>query len=370
MSNLAKGPRLYLRAARDDRKATWIILDTVGGSRHEESTECSASDRVGAERKLGEYLAGKHVTIATANQRDPASIPVADVLALYARDKVKAQARPKEALARIGAMLDFFGGDTLANINGERCREYAATMSPAAARRQLEDLRSAINHHRREGKCSQVVEVVLPQANPARERWLTRHEVAKLLLHCWRHPERKHVARAILMLLYTGSRASVAVGAALEPMPGRGWVDLENGVFYRRAPRTKQTKKRAPSIRPPTRLLAHAGRWKRRRQRFAVEYMGEPVKRISKAFAGAVDDCKLGADVVIHTFRHTAITWAMQRSADPWQVCGYFGISMELLMERYGHHHPDYQSSARAAFDRPARPTVGATVGVISSKTG
>src|SRR5580704_7306614 len=50
---------------------------------------------------------------------------------------------------------------------------YAAQRSTdAAARRELEDLRAAINHHRREGLCSQVVEVVLPPERPARERWL------------------------------------------------------------------------------------------------------------------------------------------------------------------------------------------------------
>jgi len=36
-------------------------------------------------------------------------------------------------------------------------------VSTAAARRELEDLRSAINYHRREGLCSEIVSVVLPE---------------------------------------------------------------------------------------------------------------------------------------------------------------------------------------------------------------
>ena len=37
-------------------------------------------------------------------------------------------------------------------------------VTAAAARRELEDLRAAINHHRREGLCSEIVSVVLPRA--------------------------------------------------------------------------------------------------------------------------------------------------------------------------------------------------------------
>jgi hypothetical protein len=40
------------------------------------------------------------------------------------------------------------------------------------ARRELEDLRAAINHHRREGLCSEVVSVVLPEKSAGRELWL------------------------------------------------------------------------------------------------------------------------------------------------------------------------------------------------------
>ena len=36
-------------------------------------------------------------------------------------------------------------------------------VTAAAARRELEDLRAAINHHRREGLCSEIVSVVLPR---------------------------------------------------------------------------------------------------------------------------------------------------------------------------------------------------------------
>lgn len=89
----------------------------------------------------------------------------------------------------------------------------------AAARRELEDLRAAINHHRREGLCNKVVEVLFPPERPPRERWLTRSEAARLIWSAWRYHEvqtdkptgrrsRQHIARFILVALYTGTHAS------------------------------------------------------------------------------------------------------------------------------------------------------------------
>ncbi len=45
------------------------------------------------------------------------------------------------------------------------------------------------------------------------------------------------------------------------PAVGRGHVDLEQGVFYRRAIGRRKTKKRQPPVKLPPRLLAHMRRW-------------------------------------------------------------------------------------------------------------
>ena len=68
-------------------------------------------------------------------------------------------------------------------------------VTAGAARRELEDLRAAINHYRREGLCSEVVSVVLPSRPPARERWLTRSEADAGPMDCWPHL-RQNVFRA------------------------------------------------------------------------------------------------------------------------------------------------------------------------------
>ena|ERR1039458_689013 len=129
MPRRSRGPRLWLRPERRDtggrvtHAATWLILD---GS-----------------RQLG---------------------------------------RPGEAVKRLRRLGTFFAGHTLANINGPLCREYAeAQNTDTMARRDLEELRAAINHHRREGLHDRLISVVAPPRRPSRERWLTRSEAARLI---------------------------------------------------------------------------------------------------------------------------------------------------------------------------------------------
>jgi hypothetical protein len=36
----------------------------------------------------------------------------------------------------------------------------------------------------------------------------------------------------------------------------------------------------------------------------------------------------------------------MQAGADPWEAAGFLGMTVDVLLATYGHHHPDYQSDA------------------------
>jgi integrase len=67
-------------------------------------------------------------------------------------------------------------------------------------------------------------------------------------------------------------------------------------------------------------------------------------ERVVKADAG------LGPDVTPHVLRYTAATWLMQSGTNSWEAAGFLGMSVEMLVERYGHHHPDHLSGARKAF--------------------
>ena len=139
------------------------------------------------------------------------------------------------------------------------------------------------------------------ESREPRDAWLTRDQAARLLWAAWRakqvmqgtHTKRdvgKHLARFILTGLYTGTRHAAICGAAFQPAIGRGHVDLDRGVFHRRAQGARETKKRQPPVRLPNRLLAHLRRWHRLgiAKHAVVEWNGKPVARCARHSRTAV----------------------------------------------------------------------------------
>jgi integrase len=397
MSRRSKGTRLWLEPEERDarngkliRRASWVIRDGPRKVR----TGCIREDRAGAERALADHIAAKY-RVPRERGRHPAEILILDVLHIYLADVAPQHARPDETKQRILTLADFFERDTLAEINSQRCRAYVAwrvgkpwksarpestnrpprLVTAAAARRELEDLRAAINHHRREGLCSEVVSVVLPAKGQSRVEWLTRSEAASIIRAAWRRDRGKHIARFILVGLYTGSRAAAICGASFQPAIGRGHVDLDRGVFHRRAQGARETKKRQPPVRLPARLLAHLRRWRRLgiARTAVVEWHGKPVRSVRKAFAATVAAAHIEKRITPHILRHTAATWLMQAGIDVWQAAGFLGMTVEMIERVYGHHHPDYQVDAARALSGPGqkrdRNTVNKTRRIMANTT-
>lgn len=386
------GARLYLKRAEYSKdgklrkRAVWIIKD---GSKRI-VTRCAPEEREKAEQALADYLSEKYATMPSVEQ--PASDwLVTDVLKLYLDEVAPEHRRPEKTAQRILQLGEWWQGKTLAEVTGRSCRQYVdwrcgmkwksskpkrgekpRMVSAAGSRRELEDLRAAINWHRREGYCREVVEVTLPPRSQPEERWLTRDEVARLIWTAWTHRELqkgrptkrrpwKHLARFVIAALYTGSRQGVITGAALSVREGAGFVDLDQGVFYRRPRGEGDRTKRRPSIRIPARALAHFRRWARDRgdhtisKEWLIEYDGDRIGEINKGFASLVKAAGLGPEVTPHTLRHTAATWLMQSGADLWDSAGFLGMSVATLERVYGHHHPDHQRTAVENLGRRGR---------------
>jgi hypothetical protein len=129
---------------------------------------------------------------------------------------------------------------------------------------------------------------------------------------------------------------------------GRSFVDLERGIFYRKAIGKRATKKRQTPAPVPPRLLVHLRRWKERKliANCFVEFNGKPVASVKKGFRTAVSLAKLPGRVTPHTLRYTAAPWLMQRGCADLGAAEFLGMSPE---DTCGHHHPDYLKGAAAA---------------------
>jgi integrase len=390
MPTLRKSARLWLRPARQDgtgriiAKAVYIILDS--GKHY--PTGCFAGEAERAERKLAEYIVAKYQP--PRKGRSIEDIFVADVLSIYVDDCGPRQRNRGKFDERIARLNEFWGAKRLSEVSAATCRAYAAHRgNQGGARRDLEDLRAAINHHADEGLHREIIKVTLPEKGPPRERWLTRSEAAKLLWMCWRHRELqlrhrgpdkgkklptkryplRHLARFLLIGLYTGTRAGAIAAASPNHGEGRSFVDLDRGIFYRLTEGAAPTKKRQPPAPIPLRLLAHLRRWHAKgivKERF-VEWNGEPIESVKTALKTAVRLAKLPGKITPHTLRHTAATWLMQNGVSMWRAAGFLGMSVETLDRVYGHHHPDYFSDAAEAIGRKPKRNQALVVPLVDA---
>jgi integrase len=161
----------------------------------------------------------------------------------------------------------------------------------------------------------------------------------------------RHLARFILIGLYTGTRAAAIASASPVALEGRSFIDVDRGIFYRLPQGAAATSKRQPPVPLPPRLLAHLRRWRDKgiAKHHFVEFNGRPVKSVKTAFKRAVSLSKLQGKVSPHTLRHTSATWLMQIGVSTWEAAGFLGMSEKTLRDVYGHHHPDYLQGAAKA---------------------
>lgn len=357
MPRPSKGARLYLKQERGKRPV-WIIRD--GKTRRSTGT----SSREEAEKALAEYLGVKH---RPRGPVEATELTVSQALTIYAEDHAVDVAAPERVGYAIDALDRFWGDLPVSAVKAATCRRYVAERGRANAtvRRELGVLNAALQFCAKEGHLISAPVVTMPPAPPPKERWLTRHEAAWLLRAARAlRVDGRHLAKFILIGLYTGTRKSAILSLRIDqPSTHGGWIDTERGVLYRNAQGRTQTKKRQPPARLGRKLLGHVMRWKASGCSFAVETNeGRRVADIrkgwerAKVLAGEMARAK-GIDIDLsditpHVLRHTCATWTMQGGADIWSAAGRLGMSVETLQRVYGHHHPDFQEDAVEALER------------------
>ena len=321
-------------------------------------------------------------------------------------------------------IVEWWAERTVADINKSNCEAYvewrikqprrraktaaalAKPISTDTARRELEDMRAAINAYHREHTLKALPVVTMPAKQPGRTEWLTRHQASRLLGATlgfvwdaeragWKRDERgwlfrrgrmirvrrAHITRFILLGLYSARREATIRRTQWVANTVAPWMDIDRIVYHGRGRDEQETKKRRGPQKIAHRLLPHLRRWhrldaalsKRLKDRGAerseVRHIvhrpdGRPLNgKIKTGWASVLADAGLDDEFVRHALRHTAATWMMQARTDPWQASGFLAMDLKTLLDTYGHHHPDFQEEAAGAFggrQAEAKPRSGA----------
>ena len=321
-------PRLCRVAGRD----TWHIYH----QRRRVSTGCT--ERSGAELVLARYA-------EDLSRPQLAAISIADILMRYLADRRARGIPGAERLAWAHKPLSRFLGEKPPEaITDSMCRAYASRrraegVTEGTSRTELQALRAALRWGERQRLLAAVPDIPLPSRPEPRIRWLTEVEAARLVDACKAH----HARLFVQIALNTGARS----GAILALTWDR--VDLERRLLDFREPGLPRTRKRR--VPAPINDTLHAALAEARAVatcEYVVEWGGARVARIKHAFRDACVRAGLPG-VTPHVLRHTAVTRALQRGVDPWTVAGFVGMTVEMVQQVYGHHHPDHLRAAARA---------------------
>jgi integrase len=129
-------------------------------------------------------------------------------------------------------------------------------------------------------------------------------------------------------------------------------VNLETGIMQRKERGAVETKKKAPPVRMGSRLLSHLRRWKRLDPKgtvYIVNFRGKRILRPCSSWERVMRDTGLPAYVTPHVLRHSRATTMLKAGVAPWEVANALGMSLQVLISTYGHHHPDWQKDAAEA---------------------
>ncbi len=426
-------PKLKLAKARYDSagklksRAYWFIYDEGRQVTHVpewgfDLRGLGEGDSVEAEKRRKAYVTRKYADDLSkpkkAARTPPEETQIADVIAYYSI-RTAPRYEPTEAnpagkpqqkrdfLFRMGALLGYWGGMVVDDIDMDSCAAFAKhvhfdperrerpgkALSRSVVRRCLEDLRAACRLYVKARRMAAGGDFVfdLPQANPPRYGFFTRSQMARLVWAAYRKKQtytysgkrardenrgktietagrpRRHIARFLLTAVATGTRTFRIERASFYREPGRPWIDVDGGYFYRAwAGEFVPENKAADPVRLPERLRMHMKRWKANGARYLIEYQDGKTGSTASAFfrllREVLSEEEIDAmDLNRHALKHTCATWAMMAGEPIGDVAGYLSTSVKVIERHYGHHHPDHQHGIANAFStgRAGRPSFG-----------
>ena len=267
---------------------------------------------------------------------------ISEALARYALRPVKPEKeKSKERLSySIKNLVPVIGHRRVSEIDEDLIVEYELA-SPERAkstiRRELSDLRSAVNYVARKRFVEPIIFPELPEDGDPRMRWLTEAEFAHLLW-CARKIKlsRFNLLTFLMIAFYTGARKSAIM--ALE------WsqIDFKDNEIRFLKERSSQSNKRKAVTPIAKQLRLHL---QRRQQTLGADspYVFVQKKsrerKISSVDTGFETAARMAGftDVTPHTLRHTRASLMIQAGVHMKVISAILDMSLETLDKIYAH---------------------------------
>ncbi len=339
--------------------------------------------RAEAEKRRHEYEVALYAEtpaseIVAEHGKGVRDVLVVDLINYYmerhaAKIEAKSKDRKRDYLNTVERLLRFWAGKTVYEINERTIEQYQSKaragkpLSDNHTRRELQDLKAMVHFGIRKGLCElngHVIDWELPEPPDPRRDFCSRSEIAALVWRAWRAKNKamgkngvytsRHIARFILIGVGTGTRSERIERASYVNTPGRPWMDLESGIFYRAGVADKTPlNKRADPVRIPDDLLAHLKRWRARSPHSdnVIEHNGKTgsTRRGFFSLKHEVLDPERAKVIKRHTLKHTCASWLMSDRVDIEIIASYLSTTKEIIKKHYGHFSPDFHQEVNEA---------------------
>ncbi|WPE23502.1 hypothetical protein [Shinella zoogloeoides] len=317
-------------------------------------------------------------------------------MARYQEQKAKFD---KAAVARVGTRREALEPKRKAPIMPQPFDPKSVEFKPLAALRYLEDLNAAIACALRRRLIRADVHMPLTAKYDRRTTIFSFEQVVRLISHAYfkrgmgwvdGKPKQglyvwRHLARAMLLLICTGSRKTRVTLASFNDEGDRPWIELVEaydpetgknkwrGWLHRLGDdEVEHDNKRAPKVELNPLAVKYCVRWKRQGIIYPCLFPyspsgqdepGELAQAMRRCFREVLGE---DTDAVIHTFRHTTATWLCQQPQLPLvSIAGWLGMSVETLVTTYAKYREEDLKKVTDAF-----ADMGDFVGRKASRVG
>lgn len=281
---------------------------------------------------------------------------IAGIWSAYIADRKSEEKRSVEIMEHNWKALGpRFGHLTPAMIDKGVCREYVNARrklgrADATILTELRRIQTCLNWAADNNIIEKAPVLWMPPEPKARERWLTREEINKLI----EGATSPHVRLFIILGIVSAGRSEAILDLTWDR------VDFEQGLIYLHDPDRDRTMKGRATV--PMNDTARAALTVAKQAAltpFVIEWKQAKLGSIKKGFAEAVRRAGI-EHCTPHDLRRTAASWMVMNGVPYQQVAHYLGHKSTRMVERvYGRFAPDYLADASKAveinFMRPVK---------------